>query len=165
MQCTVSGVNDTITWRYGGVDVPVTPADRFSAEHLKENLKMDIVHLDDSKMTLHIQNMDVALVNGLRRLLLSEVPSISPETVHVWQNSGVMQDEVLNHRIGLVPFKLDCDELEYRLPNEDLSDRNAFKFSLRTGLVTDEMIVESMKSYPVYSKVSFFEHPITYKSM
>ena len=29
------------------------------------------------------------------------------ETVYIWNNSSIIQDEVLAHRIGLIPLKVD----------------------------------------------------------
>jgi DNA-directed RNA polymerase I and III subunit RPAC1 len=35
------------------------------------------------------------------------VPSIAFEDVYVWNNTGVIVDEVLAHRVGLVPLNVD----------------------------------------------------------
>ena len=51
--------------------------------------------------------VDAPIANALRRILLSEVPSVAIETVYVHNNTSIVQDEVLSHRMGLVPILVD----------------------------------------------------------
>jgi DNA-directed RNA polymerase alpha subunit len=39
--------------------------------------------------------------------LLTQVPTVCIENVFVWNNTTVLADEVLAHRIGLVPLNID----------------------------------------------------------
>ena len=48
----------------------------------------------------------------------------------IWQNTGVIQDEVLAHRLGLIPFRVDPYKLKYRDPSQDLNEENSLKFKL-----------------------------------
>ena len=41
---------------------------------------------------------------------------MAPETIMLQQNKSVMQDEVLGHRIGLIPFKADPRKFQFRAP-------------------------------------------------
>lgn len=58
--------------------------------------------------------VDVSVANAIRRILIAEVPTVAIETVHIYQNTGVVQDEVLAHRLGLIPFKIDPSSVEWR---------------------------------------------------
>ena len=49
--------------------------------------------------------IDASIANSFRRILLSEVPTMAIEKVHVFNNTSVIQDEVLAHRLGLIPLK------------------------------------------------------------
>lgn len=49
--------------------------------------------------------VDASLANAFRRILLSEIPTLAFEDVFVSQNTSIIQDEVLAHRLGLVPIK------------------------------------------------------------
>lgn len=40
---------------------------------------------------MDIQGIDVAIVNAIRRILLSEVPTVAIDTVHILNNTSVMQ--------------------------------------------------------------------------
>jgi len=50
---------------------------------------------------------DPSVANAVRRLLISDVPTMAIEKVHIYQNTSIMQDEVLAHRLGLIPLKAD----------------------------------------------------------
>ena len=51
--------------------------------------------------------VDASIANALRRVLLAEVPSMAIEKVFINNNTSIIQDEVLAHRLGLVPIKAD----------------------------------------------------------
>merc|ERR1719427_1235195 len=61
------------------------------------------------------------MVNALRRILLSDVPTMAIEKVHMYQNTSIMQDEVLAHRLGLLP--LTADPRLFNYPSKDWSPR------------------------------------------
>ena len=50
-----------------------------------------------------------AFANALRRVILAEVPVMAIEDVIFVENTSVMYDEILAHRLGLVPLKTDLD--------------------------------------------------------
>ncbi|KAI5151722.1 DNA-directed RNA polymerase II subunit RPB3 [Enteropsectra breve] len=54
------------------------------------------------KFTMH---SSVAFANALRRILLSEVPCTAIDTVEIFENGSVIPDEMLAHRLGLVPLR------------------------------------------------------------
>ena len=49
--------------------------------------------------------LDASLANALRRILIAEVPTLAIEQVFVKNNTSVLADEVLTHRLGLVPLQ------------------------------------------------------------
>lgn len=49
--------------------------------------------------------VDASIANAFRRILLAEVPTLAIETCYVHNNTSVIADEVLAHRLGLVPLK------------------------------------------------------------
>ena len=48
--------------------------------------------------------IDASLANAFRRILLAEIPTLAIEFVFVHNNTSIIQDEVLAHRLGLVPL-------------------------------------------------------------
>lgn len=73
---------------------------------IKEKCRIRLVVSDPKENFLSIQlsNCDVSIANALRRLMLSYVPSVAIDDVYVLNNTGVMQDEMLAHRLGLIPI-------------------------------------------------------------
>jgi DNA-directed RNA polymerase I and III subunit RPAC1 len=49
--------------------------------------------------------IDASLANAFRRIMLAEIPTLAIENVFIENNTSVIQDEVLAHRLGLIPFK------------------------------------------------------------
>jgi DNA-directed RNA polymerase alpha subunit len=58
-------------------------------------------------MEFDLIGVDASIANAFRRILIAEVPTMAIETVYVFNNTSVIQDEVLSHRLGLIPIKAD----------------------------------------------------------
>lgn len=67
---------------------------------------MDIKILEKSerKIVIQIDDINPAFANSLRRIMLNEVPVLAIEDVEFTDNNSGFYDEVLAHRLGLVPF-------------------------------------------------------------
>jgi DNA-directed RNA polymerase subunit D len=70
---------------------------------------MDIAftHLDDKVAKFILSGATPAYANALRRAMISEVPTLAIEDVRIYDNTSVLFDEMLTHRLGLVPLKTD----------------------------------------------------------
>jgi len=79
----------------------------FQIKEAEKNLQVKIITRDERDIEFDMIGYDPSIVNALRRLLISDVPSMAIEKVHMYQNTSIMQDEVLAHRMGLIPLKAD----------------------------------------------------------
>lgn len=77
----------------------------FSPKDFQKLLKIQIVKRDDLELEFDVIGITPALANAYRRLMLSEVPTMAIEKVYIYNNTSIIQDEILAHRLGLIPLK------------------------------------------------------------
>ncbi len=70
-------------------------------------MKIEVLNNKDNKLSFVIEGINPALANTLRRLILTEVPVLAIEEVEFEKNNSGLYDEILAHRLGLVPLKTD----------------------------------------------------------
>ena len=68
------------------------------------------------KVTFILKDSTAAFANTLRRLATAEVPTMAVEEVEFSKNNSVLYDEIVAHRLGLVPLKTDLKS--YNLPDK-----------------------------------------------
>lgn len=73
----------------------------------KKTFKIIIISKNETDMEFDLVGIQPAFANAFRRLMLSEVPSMAIEKVIVVNNTSLLQDEILAHRLGLIPLKAD----------------------------------------------------------
>jgi DNA-directed RNA polymerase subunit D len=66
------------------------------------------------KMSFMLKGADASFANALRRIMMDRVPTMAIEEVEYRSNDSVLYDEMLAHRLGLVPLKADVKA--YNLP-------------------------------------------------
>jgi DNA-directed RNA polymerase I and III subunit RPAC1 len=75
--------------------------------------------------------VDISFANALRRILLAEVPTVALEHVYMWNNTSLIHDEVLSHRLGLIPLQMDARRLDEPDEEDDSpTDRNTVVFRM-----------------------------------
>ncbi len=80
--------------------------------NLVRDIKVEIQSLSEDTIVFDLVNVDVSIANALRRIFIAEVPTVAIETVFIEDNTSIIQDEVLSHRLGLIPLKVDPSKLE-----------------------------------------------------
>lgn len=56
------------------------------------------------EIVFDLKGVEPPLANALRRIMIAEIPSMAIEKVAMWQNTSVIPDENLAHRVGLIPI-------------------------------------------------------------
>lgn len=79
-------------------------------------MNIEIREKDDEKAVFVIEGVDDTFINTIRRICLVEIPTFAIEDVNIYKNDAKMFDEVLAHRLGLIPIATDLDS--YVMPSE-----------------------------------------------
>ena len=117
-----------------------------------QKLHVKVNRLSQRSIQFDLVGVDASIANAFRRILIAEVryvrfaspsgsffhfltihqvPTVAIEHVYVWNNTSVIQDEVLAQRIGLVPLNVDPSYFEFKLDAQDqATDRNTLVFKL-----------------------------------
>ena len=118
-------------------------------------MEAKILDKNEYSARLMIEGVDAAFMNSLRRVILSEVPAMAIDEVVIIENSSMLHDEMLAHRLGLVPLRTDLDS--YNLP-EECSCKSELGCNLcRVSLTLDAEAKEGTKT--VYSGDLTSENP------
>lgn len=83
-------------------------------------MKFQILKSSEMEIEMLIEGIKPAMANSLRRSMMTDVPTMCIDDVEVFQNSSSLYDEILAHRLGLVPLKTDLES--YVLPEECACD-------------------------------------------
>ena len=68
---------------------------------------LEIISKDSKKMSVKLKGVPLQYANALRRICLNGVTVFAVDTVDIIENSSVLPDEGLAHRLGLIPLKTD----------------------------------------------------------
>jgi DNA-directed RNA polymerase subunit D len=68
---------------------------------------VEVIEKSNEKIVVRFSNVPRQYVNSLRRLAISEVPTLAIDDVVILENSSVMHDEAVAHRLGLIPLRTD----------------------------------------------------------
>jgi len=79
--------------------------------------EIKIIDIKSDSIEFRLLNTDLAFANSLRRVIISEVPTIAVDMVEVKENTSPLFDDFVVHRIGLVPLVSD-DINNYKFPLE-----------------------------------------------
>jgi DNA-directed RNA polymerase subunit D len=82
-------------------------------------MEIEVKEKNDNEMIFILNDADVEFANAIRRIGMMEVPKITIEYVNIIKNDSSMFNEVLAHRLGLIPIVSDNEAIESLIPNED----------------------------------------------
>ena len=68
---------------------------------------LDVITKDSEKIAIKLKGVPLQYANALRRICLNGVPVFAIDTVDIIENTSVLPDEGLAHRLGLIPLKTD----------------------------------------------------------
>ena len=91
-------IEKSIDKHFGGMTLGKSPQIALNMPHIK------VVELLRYSVKFELYNTDLAIANALRRIMISEVPTMAIDLVEVRENTSCLHDELIAHRLGLVPL-------------------------------------------------------------
>ena len=101
---------------------------------------IEIISKDAKKISVKLKGIPLQHANALRRICLNGVPIFAIDTVDVIENSSILADEGIAHRLGMIPLYSDLSKF-------DESDS-------RVTLVLDSGKVETTKTITTAELIS-----------
>lgn len=115
---------------YSGAYAPMGVDNSLQLDSFCRDFKVVVNKLDEDEMEFDMIGIDAALANAFRRILIAEVPTMAIEKVLVANNTSVIADEVLAHRLGLIPIKADPRLFDYQSESDVPNERNTIVFKM-----------------------------------
>ena len=92
---------------------------------------LEVLSQDEQRISIKLKGIPLQYANALRRICLNGVPVFAIDTVDIVENTSVLADEGLAHRLGLIPLKTDLSEFK------DLADIKTDDSTNRVMLTLD----------------------------
>jgi DNA-directed RNA polymerase subunit D len=70
-------------------------------------MEITFSRLDDTVARFQLRASSPSFANAFRRAMIGEVPTLAIEDVRVYDNTSALFDEMLTHRLGLIPITTD----------------------------------------------------------
>lgn len=77
------------------------------------SMKIQVEDIQPKQAALNIEGNELYLVNSFRRIMLSELPKLAIENIIIYDNTTTLFDEIISHRIGLIPVPTDLSLLNF----------------------------------------------------
>mmetsp|Transcript_24020 Transcript_24020/g.66564 ORF Transcript_24020/g.66564 Transcript_24020/m.66564 type:complete len:383 (-) Transcript_24020:401-1549(-) len=100
-------------------------------ERFQKHFRMNVIENEENNLVFELMGCDASFANALRRILLAEVPTVAIENVYMWNNTSIIHDEVLAHRLGLIPIDVDARLFDPIEEGDDTTDQNTLVFQLQ----------------------------------
>jgi len=115
--------------------------------------------VDKSKdsVTFELKGVSPAFANALRRAIAEDVPTLAIHNIEIFKNNSVLYDEVVGHRLGLIPLTTDIkgyEPLPADAPEGEFVAKSMVQLSLKAKgpalVVAGDMKTKDPKVKPAY---------------
>ncbi|MBP0120625.1 MAG: DNA-directed RNA polymerase subunit D [Nitrosarchaeum sp.] len=74
---------------------------------LQDLSSLEVINKDNQKISIKLKGVPLQYANALRRICLNGIPIFAIDTVDIIENTSILPDEGLAHRLGLIPIRTD----------------------------------------------------------
>jgi DNA-directed RNA polymerase subunit D len=93
-------------------------------------LKIHILEKNDSEIKFSLEDSNPQFANALRRVSIGEIPVLSIGTVDFLSNDSVLYNEIISHRLGLIPLVFETKDFESKESEEEGTTSNEVVFAI-----------------------------------
>lgn len=84
-----------------------------------QNIRIENIKKDKLVFEFDLIGVNCSIANALRRILINEIPTFAIEKISLINNTSVLPDEFLAHRLGLIPLDImpdiEINEIHFEL--------------------------------------------------
>lgn len=131
--CAVDAPTHTESILYSGAYASMGVDNSLQLDHFCKTFRIEVNKLTEEDMEFDMIGIDPSIANAFRRILLAELPTMAIEKVLIANNTSVIQDEVLAHRLGLIPIKADPRLFDFMSENDTPNEKNTIVFKLHVS--------------------------------
>lgn len=88
-------------------------------KEMLQNIRVDIIKKNGLVFEFDLIGVNCSVANAIRRILINEIPTFAIDKISLINNTSVLPDEFLAHRLGLIPIDimpdLDIEEINFQL--------------------------------------------------
>ena len=77
-------------------------------------MKTKLIDIQAKKITVNITDTKPYFVNAIRRTMIGDLPKLAVEDVIIYDNTSALFDEIITHRLGLIPIPTDLKILNFK---------------------------------------------------
>ena len=100
-------------------------------------MSLQIIDQGEQKISVKLQGLPLQYANALRRICLNGIPIFAVDTVDILENSSILADEGISHRLGLIPLKTELSSIQTN------NETDKIVLSLDSGIATESITVFS----------------------
>ena len=99
-------------------------------------MSLEVINQNENKISIRLKGIPLQYANALRRICLNGVPIFAIDEVEILENTSIMPDEALAHRLGLIPLKTDSKDVV--ISDEEINESNSrVILTLDSGEIND----------------------------
>lgn len=93
---------DTTTYAFQNLNIDKSLGQKQAQRSSHPSVKM--IKVSKYAVEFELLNTDLSVANSLRRIMVSEVPTLTIDLVEIRENTSALHDEFIAHRLGLIPL-------------------------------------------------------------
>ncbi|ABK78166.1 DNA-directed RNA polymerase, alpha subunit/40 kD subunit [Cenarchaeum symbiosum A] len=125
---------------------------------------LEVLSKDERKISIRLRGVPLQYANALRRICLNGVPVFAVDTVDIVENTSVLADEGLAHRLGLIPLRTDSSEFKNLAEIDPDDPINRVMLTLDSGeaaetrtVLSSELVSEDSSVKPISDTIPIVE--------